>query len=328
MGQSGDGLRAPRVIGDFGQGLPGPLLILTGGVHGNEPAGVEALLEVCAQLRERAPLLRGRVLALAGNLAGLAAKVRFIDEDLNRAWEPERVDAIAQGAPPASSEERELAELLAILDAALREEWESVTLLDLHSTSGEGPPFAILSDHAPARALARALDVPAVLGLHKNVRGTLIDWVESLGHTSMVLEAGQNEAQETRARHGAAVWLVLAALGLLPAGAIDLEPHRRTLSASTRDLPATVEVCLRWGIEPGERFRMEPGFVNMQRVRRGELLAHGGLDGGLPILAPFDGVLLMPLYQEQGSDGFFLGLIPQVWRAAGADPRSPVRSFG
>lgn len=315
MAREGEGA-AGRLLGDFGADRDGPLLVLVGGVHGNEPAGVEALRVFCAELAPRAAHLRGRVLVLAGNLAGLAAQRRFVDEDLNRAWTEENLARLQDGGAARTSEERELVELHALIVAAVGEARGSVTLLDLHSTSGEGPPFAILSDHAPARDLARAIEAPAVLGLHKNVRGTLIDWFESLGHTSVVLEGGQNEAAVTRTRHRAAAWLALESLGLLEPDALDLSAERAAMREATLQLPATVEVCLRWGIEPGERFRMEPGFVNLQPVHRGQLLAHGGRNAATPIHAPFDGLLLMPLYQEQGSDGFFLGLVPQPFASA------------
>lgn len=315
MAQAGVGA-AERVLGEFGEDDDGPLLVLVGGVHGNEPAGVEALRVFCGELAPRASLLRGRVLALAGNLTGLAAGRRFVDEDLNRAWTADNIERLRAGGEPRTSEERELFELQGHIAAAMARARGSVTLLDLHSTSGEGPPFAILSDHAPARDLARAIEAPAILGLHKNVRGTLIDWFESLGHTSVVLEAGQNEAAVTRTRHRAAAWLALESLGLLEPGALDLDLERAAMREATLHLPATVEVCLRWGIEPGERFRMEPGFVNLQPVRRGQLLAHGGRNAATPIHSPFDGLLLMPLYQEQGTDGFFLGLVPQPFASA------------
>lgn len=315
MTHDGEG-SSGRVLGDFGADRDGPLLVLVGGVHGNEPAGVEALRVFCAELAPRAARLRGRVLVLAGNLAGLAARRRFIDEDLNRAWTADNVARLAAGGAARSSEERELVELRDLIHAALAQARGEVTLLDLHSTSGDGPPFAILSDHAPARELARALEAPAVLGLHKNVRGTLIDWFEGLGHTSVVLEAGQNESALTRARHRAAAWLALEAIGLIETDTLDLAAERAVLRAATQHLPATVEVCLRWGIEHGERFRMQPGFVNLQPVRRGQLLAHGGRTGDTPIRSPFDCLLLMPLYQEQGNDGFFLGLVPPALAGA------------
>ncbi len=56
-------------------------------------------------------------------------------------------------------------------------------------------------------------------------------------------------------------------------------------------------------IRAGDAFQMLPNFKNFQAVRKGQALArdiHGW------ILAPEDGLILMPLYQKQGSDGFFL----------------------
>jgi len=61
-------------------------------------------------------------------------------------------------------------------------------------------------------------------------------------------------------------------------------------------------VATRHPVGPG--FRMEPGFANIARVSTGTLLAR---DDGGEIRAPFDGLVLMPLYQAQGSDGFFFG---------------------
>jgi succinylglutamate desuccinylase len=48
---------------------------------------------------------------------------------------------------------------------------------------------------------------------------------------------------------------------------------------------------------------MEPGFSNFQPVKRGQLLAR---DRHGDIRAPEAGLILMPLYQSQGTDGFFL----------------------
>jgi succinylglutamate desuccinylase len=304
--------RRPRLLGDCSRGVTGPLLIATGGVHGNEPSGVEALERVFAELERLGAPLRGRFVGLAGNLASLERGARYVDEDLNRLWTSEKIAAARAQAAPATSEVREQRELLAAIEALLEQPAESATLLDLHSTSGAGPPFAILSDRPPNRRLVEALSVPAVFGLHRDVRGTLNEWFDALGHTSVVLEGGQNADPHTRARHEAALWTALASLGMLAEGCgIDFAAQRAVLASSTAHLPGSIDVCLRWGIEPGERFRMEPGFTNLQRVQRGELLARTGRHGEIPIRSPFDGMLLMPLYQEQGNDGFFLGLVPR-----------------
>ena len=314
--------RRKRLLGDCSRGERGPLLVVTGGVHGNEPSGVEALERVFAELeRTRAPL-RGRLVGLAGNLASLERGARFVDEDLNRLWTAERVAAARAGTAPATSETREQLELLEALEAVLAGASAGAALLDLHSTSGAGPPFAILSDRPDNRSLVEALHVPAVFGLHRDVRGTLNEWFDALGHTSVVLEGGQNADVETRARHESAIWVALATLGLLDEDCgVDFGAHRALLKASTAHLPGAIDVCLRWGIDPGERFRMEPGYANLQRVQRGELLARTGRFGEIPIRSPFDGMLLMPLYQEQGNDGFFLGLVNAPTAHGDQDPR-------
>jgi hypothetical protein len=58
-------------------------------------------------------------------------------------------------------------------------------------------------------------------------------------------------------------------------------------------------------------FVMEPGFRNFHKIRKGELLAE---DKDGEIRSQIKGRVLMPLYQRQGNDGFFVvrGFSP-VW---------------
>jgi succinylglutamate desuccinylase len=49
---------------------------------------------------------------------------------------------------------------------------------------------------------------------------------------------------------------------------------------------------------------MEPGFKNLDHARAEQLLAR---DRNGEIRAPRDGLVLLPLYQKQGEDGFFWG---------------------
>jgi succinylglutamate desuccinylase len=69
-------------------------------------------------------------------------------------------------------------------------------------------------------------------------------------------------------------------------------------------LPRVMEVVSRHAITPEERFVMEPGFMNLARVRGRRLLAR---DRKGPIHAPKDGFVILPLYQGQGGEGFFWG---------------------
>jgi succinylglutamate desuccinylase len=298
-----------RELGRYGGERSGPLLIVTAGIHGNEPAGVVALGRVMQRLRELKPAARGELLALSGNRAALARNVRYVDDDLNRLWSDANVREL-RAADPATdhSERREQRELLGAIDAALATPRESVVLLDLHSTSAGGPPFSLMGDTLQNRPIAFALGVPVLLGLEENVEGTLLEYFGERGLVSVVLEGGQNQDPRTVEHHESAVWLALVAAGLLEREQIpDYDFHRARLHGAGAGLPPVVEVLYRHGLERDEEFRMLPGLANFQSVEKNRLLAHSGTNAERQVLAPFGGVLLMPRYQGQGLDGFFLG---------------------
>ncbi|MFT5998627.1 MAG: succinylglutamate desuccinylase, partial [Neolewinella sp.] len=86
-------VESERIIGHYRGAEAGPLVVAIGGVHGNEPAGVLALERLFDMLEDEPRInpgfsFKGDLLALRGNLAALAAGVRFIDADLNRIWRP------------------------------------------------------------------------------------------------------------------------------------------------------------------------------------------------------------------------------------------------
>jgi succinylglutamate desuccinylase len=300
-----------RVLGTVSTGAPGgPLVLVTVGLHGNEPAGLHAMRRVLRDLaRHRVPLA-GRVAAFVGNRAGLTRNVRYVDEDLNRLWSRGRVEELRHADPRADNVERgEQRELLDLIEGELESAESGVVHLDLHSTSGDGPPFTVLAGPATTRCAAERLRVPTLVGLESLVAGTLIEYVGSLGHDAIVLEGGQNDAPATVDHHESAVWITLCGAGVVsdrdvPGG---LARHEQRLAASAAGLPATMEIGYVHRLATGEVFAMRPGYRNFQRVAAGELLAHAGPGLAVEIRAPWAGFLLMPRYQGQGLDGFFLG---------------------
>ena len=316
-----------RVLGEYVGDMPGPLLLVTAGLHGNEPGGVHAARRVLAALREAAPPFRGRLVALAGNLEALRRGSRFLERDLNRAWwEDDLARLRRKDAPRYTGELGELQELLAVLDELLegRDGGGDVVLLDLHSTSAAGAPFAITADTIQNRAVAFALGIPVILGLEELVEGTLLSFVGGKGHVAVVVEGGQNDAERTVEHLEAAVWRAMVAAGNLGPGDLTGIPQaegRRTME-EVRGLPRAVAVCHRHGTLPEDEFRMEPGFTNFQRVRRGQVLAHSGRGPVVPVTSPLDGMLLLPRYQGQGDDGFFVGReIRPLWLVVSAGLR-------
>jgi hypothetical protein len=64
---------------------------------------------------------------------------------------------------------------------------------------------------------------------------------------------------------------------------------------------------------------MDPGYSNFQEVVEGQVVAH---DHAGPVAIGEKSRLLMPLYQEQGEDGFFLVReFPPVWMQISAGLR-------
>ena len=302
-----------RIIGSLGGPEPGPLLLCIAGLHGNEPAGVEAAVRVMKALDGRAERLHGDFTAIAGNLKALKRGVRFVAEDLNRIWTPDRVaaarDAIRNGrsgepANDSSSESREQMALLTALSDAIAAARGPVYLLDLHTTSAPSTPFVTLGDSLDNRALANRFPLPIVLGLEEQIGGSLLDHLDHEGLIGIGIESGQHEDPASVDAHEAALWVALASLGIVAADQIpEYSTYRQKLTEAGRDLPGVMEVRYRQVIGGGDGFQMKSGFRNFDRIRAGQRVGsnrHGTIE------SPESGRILMPLYQAQGDDGFFV----------------------
>jgi len=277
-----------------------------GGVHGNEPSGVEAARRVLAHLEEHATPFKGSLLALSGNLAALRMGKRFLTTDLNRMWEPSAVERL-RGMDPAldSVEEGEQRELLGIIDGELEQIEHTVVFLDLHSSSAAGSPFTVMNDTLQNRKIAFSLPCPVLIGLEENVKGPLLEYVAGLGHVAVAVEGGGHDHPHTIERHETAIWLTLIAAGCIEASdAPEISDQYREMKDSARGLPGVLEIVHRHGLVEGDGFQMEPGFMNFSAVSSGRVVAHDQLG---EIRIQQDGYLLLPLYQGQGEDGFFMG---------------------
>lgn len=295
----------PRLLGHVRGGRPGPTLLCVGALHGNEPAGVEALERVLEGLRGREAALSGDFVALLGNRAAYASGRRFVDRDLNRAWTSERLARLrAEGHLNGFAEDREQVELLEAIEGVVASSSGPVYALDLHTTSGFGGPFSTFGDTLPNRDFAAHIPVPMILGLEEQLDGTLLAFLGSHGLVAVVYETGQHEEPRAVDRAEAGVWLALAAAGLVREGQIvEVTTARKLLGRELRDRPRVMEMRYRHPVSVEDGFRMDPGYRNFQPVRAGQVVAR---DVRGEVSVREDGRILMPLYQAQGEDGFFL----------------------
>lgn len=286
-------------------GTPGSLTIISGGMHGNEPAGVIALQRVLAHLSANHMQVRGRFVALAGNIAALRAGLRYIDRDLNRKWDTASVIKLLHEGVHDFAEDIEQLELLDEFER-LTAGWDGpVNLLDMHTMSAKGVPFIVACETADSKDLEELLVLPGIAGLEKAIPGTTLEFFLGQGFRAVAVEGGQHDDPHAIDLLEALAWLMLAATEIVTEEQVpDLAAKRALLAAEARDMPQHVTVRYRHGVDPDDEFEMLPGYHNLQPIRAGQVLAR---DREGAILAPQDGWILLPLYQKAGSDGFFIG---------------------
>lgn len=301
---------------------PGPRLLVTGAVHGNEVHGTKAMAEIIRQLDAgELTLLRG-TLTLLPIVNPLAHQLnrREGDRNLNRNLRPVVIahdyeDRIA----------RQLCPLIAQHDG----------ILDLHSFQGNGPAFAMIgprnnhgelepfSQEATESALAAALGVGRIvegwlstyaLGLQRRQqrahdgsrRATLIsdphygvgttEYMRSTGGWAITLECGQHLDPNGPEVARLAILRTLVFLGMLPETAV--EPHR---PAQAPELLQLYDVIDREDM--GDTF--ERDWASFDAIAKGQRI--GTRASGEAVLAPGDGRIVFPSTKSlPGTEWFYL----------------------
>ncbi|WP_087688405.1 MULTISPECIES: succinylglutamate desuccinylase/aspartoacylase domain-containing protein [unclassified Pandoraea] len=268
----------------FDSGLPGPHLLISSLVHGNEFCGMHAVTHL---LDRGVRPARGKLTLLFANVEAYESfdeskpfASRQLVHNLNRIWS----DEYLQGESD-SPEIRRMRELAPFVDAADH-------VLDIHSTSLDVPPFWVYPDAQRNSTLAEAIDV---CGLHLIMpkglgSGTpLIQFgrfgeAASTAGAAVVIECGQHFKPSSAAVAIAAATKFLTHFGLIEASeAGDAEPQpsaRRRFELVETHVVQTPE------------FRFARPVIGFEVFGKDELVA---TDGDKQIVAPFDGcTVIMP----------------------------------
>lgn len=302
-----------RIIGRYQGQKEGPLLIVIGAMHGNEPAGVEAI-DLMVKMLQVEPITNpkfkysGTFLGLIGNYKAFKANKRFLRRDMNRMFTQDII-AYIEDKPleDLQDEEQEIKEFLAIINEEIRNtNAEKIILLDLHTTSSSGGIFSIATDNPESIRIAVELHAPVITGLLKGLVGTTLHHFtsENIGKdiTSVTFESGQHNEPLAVNRAIAAITNCMRTIGSVNAEDVE-NRHDQILQEYSAELPKVVSLVERYGISPEDGFIMKKGYTNFQSIQKGEILA---ADKNGPISASASGRILMPLYQEQGEEGFFI----------------------
>ncbi|WP_144903769.1 M14 family metallopeptidase [Halobellus captivus] len=232
-------------IYELGEGTPEVAVV--GSIHGDEPCGERAIERFIAE----DPVVERPVKLIVANEEAREADVRYLDEDLNRAF---------PGDANAESHEGRLAHDLV-------RELRGKTVLSLHSTQSYAEPFALVDEvGAVTRAICPHLPMEYLVETGSFAAGRLIDHA----HTIEV-ECGLQGSESAAAN---AYWILrafLSATGVLPApiegeSEPPLSLHRRDEGDVT-----VFRLLDRIPKNPAEEYRV---FVdNFQRVAPGDLVA-------------------------------------------------------
>jgi len=174
----------------FNSGQPGPHVAVVAVLHGNEIAGAVVLDGL---LRRGIRPAQGRLTLGFANIAAFSrfdpaqpTASRFLDEDMNRLWDPAVLDSPRRGAE--LDRAREMRPLIDTIDV----------LLDLHTMLWPSEPLILSGPTLQGRTLAAGLGVPGlVVADSGHVTGPrLIDYMHftAPGRTAaaVLVEAGQH----------------------------------------------------------------------------------------------------------------------------------------
>ena len=282
----------------FDSGQPGRQVLISALIHGNELCGAWALKGLLeANVRPQ----RGALTLAFCNLAAFDRfdadshdAARFVEEDLNRQWSPERI------AGGESLERRRAAELAPFVEQA---DW----LLDLHSMHEPSAPLLLTGVQPRNLELARQLRTPQHIvidaGHQDGVRmrdfGRFGLPDEQAGDTrSLLLECGFHGDPSSRAVAQDMCLRFLQQAGTLDAAALDAALPGWRLPDAPRQWALRVEGAV---VARSERFAFTQPFTGLEVIAKtGTVIGHhDGPGQGEAAVTPYDDcVLVMPSVRQ------------------------------
>ncbi|NER09955.1 Succinylglutamate desuccinylase / Aspartoacylase family protein [Muriicola jejuensis] len=294
-----------RILGHIKGREPGPVLVFFGGIHGNEPSGIQALEKVFDDLSRNPLSIKGHIYGIAGNIPAILQNRRYLEKDLNRTWFREDIAALERGEQtPITSEDRQMLEILGVIRDLLKAHEAPFYFIDFHTTSSKTLPFITINDAMINRKFARNFPVPIILGIEEYLEGPVLNYINEFGYVSLGFESGQHASEEARVNNIAFFWLSLVFTGALQEEEVeDFNTYFAELKQSAANNRNFYEITERYAIESGDTYEMIPGFSSFETVKKGNLLA---THNEKQVVAEKKGILFMPLYQQQGAEGYFM----------------------
>lgn len=251
----------------FDSGIPGPTVLVLGGVHGDERGGIKLVRDLLSGKNIPA-ITKGKLIAALGNLAAIAADKRCLEHNMNRAF------INAPDIACACVECSRAKELTTLLD-------EADILLDLHASFTPGTqPFLICERNA--LPYVGAMDMPNVcFGFDAVQPGGTDYYANRIGKVGICVECGYLSEK-------AGVSIASNALASLLA-TMDMVGMPKPM-VEKRCFQATCQYVSK------ENFTLRKPFEDFEAVKKGDVI---GRDGHAEIRAPENGYVLFACNQRE-----------------------------
>jgi succinylglutamate desuccinylase len=296
-------IQVDRIINHLEGSQPGPTVVFFAGMHGNESSGVFALHDIMFALKKQLVPIKGNIFALSGNLPALAKGKRYCTEDLNRLWDKEQIELLNNGALHHEHvERREQQDIYQTLQQIVTKQNGPFYFMDLHTTSSESIPFVVVNDSLLNRKFAKNFPVPMILGIEEYLDGPILSYINELGYVAFGFEAGQHDDLASYENQMAFIYLCLVHTESVEKSQVNYYHYQEQLAKTSINAQDIYEIKYRFKLNEKDQFKMLPGFVNFQKVKKGQEMA---IRNGEKIIASHTGRVFLPLYQQQGKEGFF-----------------------
>lgn len=268
-------MKLPNDVTLVDSGIPGPVVAIFAGVHGNEKAGVYALNKLLPELS----ITRGRLYIVFANPPAIEQDVRMVNKNLNRCFFKGN-----DGTAPEDVRARQLMGVLDMCDA----------MLDLHMFyDNNGLPFVICEDNA--LDLAKIFDVEVIsTNWSETEPGGTDGYMYEAGKIGICIECGPiSKSVEYTDFAQTAVLQFLSYFDMSSRVVAYSDSQKRIIRAEKAVFKDSMN------------FDLKPGFSNFQRLKTGEVLAKNGDT----LLRAGDGeCIIFPHYKARvGEEAYILG---------------------
>ena len=248
--------------------------------------------------------INGNIIGLQANMEAIKQKERFIDYDLNRIWQ-KKYFQLAIKNNQKNSELYELKKTHSIIETIIeKKKKNNITIVDLHNTSSQDGLFTIVSNENEEK-IASYVEIPCITKLFSKVKGSLVQYYNSKGITSLVFEGGAINDPVSIFNHENGIYKILQKMKFIKENDIPINiiKEREQIKIIHKNKFSKHEVKYIHKIKNEDKFIMMNNITNFKNVNKNDII---GKDVNGEVRAPIKGKILMPLYQSQGSEGFYI----------------------